>query len=36
MRLRGDWANEAGVKVLEEGESADTIFLGRLHRGAGG
>ena len=26
MRLRGDWANEAGVKVLAEGESADTIF----------
>jgi Fe-S oxidoreductase len=26
MRLRGDWANEAGLKVLAEGESADTIF----------
>ena len=26
MRLRGDWANEAGLKVLGEGESADTIF----------
>ena len=26
MRLRGDWANEAGVKVLADGESAETIF----------
>lgn len=26
MRLRGDWANEAGVKVLADGETAETIF----------
>ena len=26
MRLRGDWANEAGVKVLADGESTETIF----------